>query len=553
MMDAWRPYLTLFWRYRYRLLGNALLATLALACALGLLALSGWFLTATALAGMTLATAQAFNFFTPGALVRFFAMGRTAGRYGERVFGHSITLTILAQLRGDFFKRLIPFAPGARTHQAELLQRMQQDIDALDHLYLRFFAPLLSALILLSILMIVGSQLAPELTLGVALVLLSGLLLLTIPYRKGQRLGAELAESEADFQVSLYEYLGQLAVIRSFSVAGFYQQRVERVQTHLCQLQRQLADQQAYNRAFSLQLPWLLLFTLFTVAPLMAETSFWQGPEFACVLFLFLAILELAAPLPDAFLFLGRSQTAVARLQQSCSGTLVEYPEQDVAMLDEGAPELLFDRVSFAYPACAPVLNRLSFELKKGSRTGLVGPSGIGKSTLIGLLARWFDPLQGDIQLSGQPIGRYSETQLRQQVAIFPQQVDLLSGSLAENLRLANPQASTETLLSILAAVELDYLATSADELERCVIGPGGRTLSGGERRRIGLARLLLTSAPFWVLDEPTEGLDLALERRMLVLLEEALEGRTLLLISHRPQTLALCQQVLHLGEQGVG
>lgn len=554
MNKPWRPYLAIFWRARYRLLGNAFIATAALGCSVGLLALSGWFLTATALAGMTLATAMAFNFFTPGALVRFFAMGRTAGRYGERVLGHALTLKILAEFRGDFFKRLIPFAPGVRGHQAELLQRMQQDIDALDHLYLRFFAPIFSALILLLLLLSLGWWLLPELAGPVALVLLLTVVALAIPYRKGKGLGRTIAQREADFQVGLYEYLGQLAVMRSFAVSTFYLKRVERLQSRLCALQKQLSDLQAWNRALSLQLPWILLFVLFYVAPEVSANAFWLAPQWACVLFLFIALQEVMAPLPDALLFLGRSQAAVARLDQACADAPVVFPKETSAKPEActGEPALVFRDVSFGFTKdVAPLFTGLSLKLDTGSNTALVGPSGIGKSTLIGLLARWFNPVSGAVILAGLSIEKYSETELRRSVAIMPQQVDLLSGTLRENLMLAAPAASDEQLLEVLQRVELEHLAASQKGLA-CMIGPGGRTLSGGERRRIGIARILLSSAPFYVLDEPTEGLDLALERRMLALLQQHVAERTLLLISHRPQALALCSKVLRLDERGL-
>ncbi len=548
-------YLGPYWQRRWALLGHALLAAVALACSIGLLVLSGWFLTATALAGMSLVTAQAFNFFTPGALVRLLAMGRTAGRYAERVWGHSLTLQILADLRGAFFRRLIPIFPRVGLHPAELLQRLQQDIDALDHLYLRMLVPLMAAVVLLVPLLLVLYAGLPQAALMLMAVLLLIVLLLRIPYRLGTVQGARVAEAEGRLQQVLHEYLGQLGVLQLFARAPAALAQIAAAERDLFSAQDALARQQSLVRASLVLLPVLLLLLLLSLVVMTELPPFWQGPELACLLFLWLGLQELVLPLADGVLFLGRSRSALERLAAVCQAapcvfpvSLVEAPEQAVQ-----APVALECRgLEFAFPEAAPLLREASFCLRRGERLALVGPSGCGKSTLIGLLARWFAPQRGEIELWQRAIETYAEPCLRAQFAVLPQQVDLLDGSLALNLRLAAPGASSERLLEVLRQVELTHLAAQAADLESCCIGAGGRRLSGGERRRIGLARVLLSEAPIWILDEPTEGLDLALEARLLVQLERALAGKTLLLISHRAAPLGLCQRQLQLVEASI-
>ena len=140
--DLW-PYLRLTGKYSGRFTLGYLLSVVTLVASVGLLALSGWFITATALAGLTVATAQVFNFFTPGAAVRGFSIARTAGRYGERIVTHDATFRLLAELRVWFFEKVEPLAPAGlrRFRQGDLLNRLVADIDTLDGLYLRLISP----------------------------------------------------------------------------------------------------------------------------------------------------------------------------------------------------------------------------------------------------------------------------------------------------------------------------------------------------------------------------------------------------------------------------
>ncbi|MGL6053148.1 MAG: ATP-binding cassette domain-containing protein, partial [Aeromonas salmonicida] len=193
----------------------------------------------------------------------------------------------------------------------------------------------------------------------------------------------------------------------------------------------------------------------------------------------------------------------------------------------------------FGYPGNPhPVLRGCTLQLQAGEKLTLLGQTGCGKSTLMGLLTREWSPQAGKILLDGKPLTDYSEGALRASLSVVSQRVHLFAATLRDNLKLAAPGAGDEQLTEVLSQVGLAHLledeAGHSDTGLNAWLGDGGRPLSGGERRRIGIARALLHDAPLWLLDEPTEGLDSQTEREIMDLLFKLGADRTLLLISHR-------------------
>ncbi|WP_312837767.1 ATP-binding cassette domain-containing protein, partial [Atlantibacter hermannii] len=175
--------------------------------------------------------------------------------------------------------------------------------------------------------------------------------------------------------------------------------------------------------------------------------------------------------------------------------------------------------------------------IQGGERVALLGRTGCGKSTLLQLLTRAWDPQQGEITLAGLPLTQYSESALRASMSVVPQRVHLFSATLRDNLLLAAPQASDARLASTLTQVGLEKLLE--DGGLNSWLGEGGRQLSGGELRRLAIARALLHDAPLMLLDEPTEGLDAGTEQQILSLLDTVTANKTVLMITHRLRGLA--------------
>jgi ATP-binding cassette, subfamily B, bacterial len=203
--------------------------------------------------------------------------------------------------------------------------------------------------------------------------------------------------------------------------------------------------------------------------------------------------------------------------------------------------------VWFAYAEGVPVLRHLDLEVAAGERVCVVGPTGAGKSTLLALLLRFYDPEAGAVELDGVDLRRLELASLRRQIALVPQDPWMLDGTIADNLAFGRPGATPEALEAAARAAFLDDVVSRLPDGWNTQVGEGGVRLSGGQRRRVALARAILRDASVLLLDEPTSGLDAASEQAVLDALDRAAEGRTVLVVSHRLGLAARADRVVVL------
>ena len=240
-------------------------------------------------------------------------------------------------------------------------------------------------------------------------------------------------------------------------------------------------------------------------------------------------------PIGLAFLHLGQVITAAERLNEITEQqpSVSFGSKSDWQNTEQNKPLVQFENVTFTYPnRVDPVLQGISFEIFAGQKVAILGKTGSGKSTIFQLLNRNYDPTSGQIQLNSCSITDYTEVSLRQNLVTLSQRVHIFNSSLRDNLLFGYAQATDAQLITVLNQVGLAYLL---DEQGLDLwLGEGGRPLSGGEQRRLGLARLLLSQAEIVLLDEPTEGLDRETEQQILALILTYCQNRTLLMITHR-------------------
>ena len=212
-------------------------------------------------------------------------------------------------------------------------------------------------------------------------------------------------------------------------------------------------------------------------------------------------------------------------------------------------PIIRFEGVSKSFGAQA-VLRDFSLTLSGREKVGVMGESGVGKSTVLRLLLRFWNPQQGQITINGIPIQEISLNELRQRIALLEQETFLTSGTLGENIALGKPDATREEIREAARQAGLaDFIETLPQGYDT-PMGEMGARLSGGERQRVGIARVLLLNPDVIVMDEPTSSLDVLHEKELLQTLEEACRDKLLLLVSHRPSTLTGCGRIVRL-EQG--
>ncbi|CAM5538072.1 ATP-binding cassette domain-containing protein [Sphingobium scionense] len=494
-----------------------LCAVVAALAGIALLALAGWFLTAAAMAGAAGTVAvQAFNYLVPSAAIRLLAILRTVSRYGERLWSHRAALEAMGGLRASLFARLA--AQDSRTalplSSGDAAARLTGDIDALEDLVVRrpsriagFMAALAGVMLAAS-----GSWLS-ALLLAVMLAALP-LLLRILARRLTEAPTQQAADALGALRARYVELASARAEIAAYGLGDRVMAELAPLTSRLDQARARLfigeGVQAALLAAYSALAVMLVLLGAHAPAPLVA-----------------LALLASAGAVEA---MAGLSRTAFR--QASVDAGLARLAALDALPLDDApAPSA----------ATAQAIRLGAVELPPGARVAVTGRSGSGKSLLAEGLAG-LRPVTADVALGGHPLPACSGTELRDQFALSPQDAPMLAGSIADNLRLARPGIDAADMADALHVACLDQRIASLPGGIDYRLGEAGGTLSGGERKRLSLARALLTGRPWLLLDEPTEGLDAATEALLISRLRIWLDrtGTGLILISHRPAPLTL-------------
>lgn len=533
MMKTLLPYLALYRRHGFRLSLGVILAIVTLLASIGLLTLSGWFLAASAVAGV--AGLYSFNYMLPAAGVRGAAIFRTAGRYAERLVSHDATFRVLAHLRVFTFTKILPLSPGGIAHfrQADLLNRLVADVDTLDHLYLRVISPLVSALVVIILVTFGLSFLDVKLALTLGAIMLVLMLLLpVIFYRAGKPAGRELTALRSNYRMQLTSWLQGQSELVVFGAQSRFRQQLNDIEQRWMLRQQQQAKLTGLSQAMVIAAAGLTV----TLMLWLAAGGINQFPQPGALIALFvftpLAAFEALGPVAAAFQHLGQVIASAQRVSQ-----IIDQPA-DVTFPSQGPlagerVSLSLKNVTFSYPGQPlPVLKNINLDVRAGEHIALLGQTGCGKSTLLQLLTRAWDISNGTLEINGHPVADYDEATLRKMITVVSQRAHVFNTTLRENLRMASPQSTDEQIADALKQVDLHVLLEN--EGLNAWLGEGGRQLSGGEQRRIGLARGLLHDAPLWLLDEPTEGLDAETEQHILALLHKHCQNKTLLLVTHR-------------------
>jgi ATP-binding cassette subfamily C protein CydC len=528
-----RRLLGLLTPFRWNIVLVVLLSFATVGSSIGLMATSAYLISRAALATSPVELALAL------AGVRLFALSRAALRYAERYMSHSVTFRILSQLRVWFYSAIEPLAPARliRYRTGDLLTRIVTDIETLENFYARVIVPPLAAVFIAalaaSILGYFYVWLAP---IVLFFLVLTGVVLPLTIYRLGREEAGVTTSTLADLQAAVTDSMLGMEDLSIYSDADAVGMNIAGLSTiFVIQQQRSASWRGLANGATSLLIGSAAIAILLLAIPLVNSGQI-DGVFLALLPLAAMAAFEIVQPLSLAYEHLGASAAAADRLFELIDAE----PEVRDPLVAAPRPEtfdLVIRELSFRYsPESEFVIDQLNLELRQGYKALLVGPSGVGKTTLVNLLLRFWEYDTGEILLGGRELRDYAPDDIRDWIGVVDQHTYLFNSTIRDNMLLAQAEATDEHLLAACDQAQLGELIRQLPDGLDTMVGENGLRLSGGERQRVAIARVLLKNTPLVILDEATSHLDPQTEHRIMKAVEQLMRDRTVLVISHRPE-----------------
>jgi ATP-binding cassette subfamily C protein CydC len=530
-MKSLLGFLPLFSRHSSSVLLTLCLSLVGATAGVALLGVSGWFLTGAALAS----AAFAFNLFGPSSLVRALSFIRIGARYGEKLIGHDYTLRLLANIREWLFGRLIPLVPFAAEspRHGDLVSRLVADVDALDTVFISAIGPGLTMLASALILTITLGVLTPHASFVFAAGFAAAAILTPwILVARTRSNAMRLAEAKAELRIAILDAVEGHADIAAFDRTDDVRADMARRAESLARLTNRQNHIGAGASAAVLLLSGVTALCVLIFGLDATREGHISGPLLVGL------VLAVLASFENVALFVrgaGRFGAALASADR-LAALVTAQPRVTEPSWPERLPTggaLRLENVRYSHRPERRLLKGINLDCPPGSRTAIVGESGCGKSTLLDLALRLFEPDSGCVRVAGLSVSAVAQVDLHARVALLSQATPVFLGTIADNLRLGRPDADDDALWDALTRVGLAEFVAGLPEALQSWCGEGGRTLSGGQARRLCLARILLTRAEILLLDEPTSGLDRAAELAFLTTLTEATAGRTVILVTH--------------------
>jgi len=537
------------------LLLGALLSTLTVLANIGLLAISGWFLAAMAAAGIA---SVHMNYFTPAGVIRFLAIVRTASRYGERLITHNATFLLLSEIRVRAFKTLSQLnnVDLAMSRSADLVNRMQNDVDALDAFYLNVLLPLIVAVFGIPIIMLFMSAYNPN----VALVCFTALMIVgvIVPSYLGAKF-SKTATHEREQSALLRAQLSE--TLQGSRELMLYQASAKLLAK--CDASSELYNQQLHKRhsaiansnGLTLLITQLtMLSSIVILIPLISSNQV-ANVELAMMSLFVLASFETVLNLPNAFIQLPNTLSAAARIFE-LEDKLTSPPLTAAVTVNKQPLGLSFSNIDYRYNDQTHALKKVNLTISAKQKVALVGPSGSGKTTLINLLTGLWPTQNGQVKLhtleDSIDIDTLSIDNRFDLLTILAQHHYIFDGSLAENLRYAQPNATDDMLMKVCEQAQLGSWLSQLPSGLNTRLGTAGRAVSQGQARRIAIAQALLRDSPIMVLDEPTESLDNHTKHQVINTIMDVMADKTIITITHDPALLDSMDKVIWLEEGAI-
>ncbi|MCM3490102.1 thiol reductant ABC exporter subunit CydC [Alkalihalophilus marmarensis] len=514
---------------------SVLLGFLAGLAAIGLFSASGYLISKAALVPPLYALSIMI------ALLKLFSISRAAARYGERLFSHRATFTMLGDLRVSFYEKLEPHAPNLFTkyRSGDLLARVVGDVESLQNFFLRvFYPPLVLGLVFLATIMF-----SMFYSFYIALLLLFGLLLtgIILPAlfavslkKKKNAVRVERAKLSTDAtefmhgyrDLKIYQKLNEKQGLLEKSAASYV--REQQIEGNVAMVN------QTIHQAASLMISWGVLL----LGAYLVSGGQLDGVFLAMLVMISLTAFENAAPMAVFPNHYEESRKASSRLNEVVKDEAQEKSIKPLSL--SGPPSIEVKSLQFSFEGdFRPVLGNISAVFPRGSKTAIVGASGSGKSTLMQLLLKVQKADSGEVAFNETSINDVSDESIWTHANVVLQENHFFYGTIKDNLLIAKGDASDEELIEILHKVELSGFQLKDQVYEK------GENLSGGEKQRLAIARAMLKGKSLWLLDEPTSSLDALTEKNIYRHLFQQAKDDTMIFITHRLTGLEHMDQII--------
>ena len=522
---------------RLHFAGAILLAVATIVTGIGLMSTSGYLISRAAQRPMIV------DLFMITAAVRFFGISRAVVRYFDRLVSHDLTFKILLYMRSKVYRSIdsmsLAWLMGRRP--GDLLARLVTDIEALQNAYLRIVSPVITAVLISFLTILALWFFDPLLALATFFFhVLSGIIVPVISVQMAKGRGKADVNTRAGLKVLLVDKIQGLQDVLWLGRKKSTTDEFSGMQQKLDGIQLKNAGASGILEGLSSLFANTGMFTVLILAIPLVMRGEIPGVMLAMLSLGVLSSFEAMQVLGNSFLQLENSVESSRRL---FSLTENQTSEKQIPQ-SQNFPKnqnLSFRNVSFSYEKEHITLQNINFEIPASSKTAIVGPTGSGKSTLINLILKFWEPQSGEILLGDTNIMNLDDNQLRSIFTLASQDVFIFNRSFRENLLVANPLATEEVMTDKLNSVGLQFLA---DKLN-IETGNQGMKLSGGERQLFSIARSLMKKTPVLILDEPSANLDIDTERRVFDLILERSKDQTLILITHRLLNMEKMDQIL--------